>query len=195
MFGWFCLLMLLAVVIFVGRIREGKLGQEMLAVRSNERAAGAVGINVRNTKLIGFTLSAGIAGVGGVLLAYFYGSITPDSYSTLIDVSLIVFAYLAGITTIAGGVWAGMIFTGGFFAYALQSWDGISGNWVAFVGGIGLLGALKQTPEGIAPKLFYSPKTPFRETKIGRLMPAQRTPAAETRPEVVEAPDNERLAV
>ena len=151
-------------------MRMGTLGREMLAVRSNERAAAAVGINVRNVKLVGFTLAAAIAGVGGVLLAYFYASITPDSYSTTIDVSVLVFTYLAGISTIAGGVWTGVIFTGGIFAYALLSWDGISGNWVTFVGSLSLVFALRHTPEGIAPKVFYTQKKKFRETMVGRVV-------------------------
>ena len=67
-------LLLLAVVVlpclFVARLRRSGLGQRMLAVRSNERAAAAAGVSVRNTKFAAFGISSFIAGVGGVLYAY-----------------------------------------------------------------------------------------------------------------------------
>ena len=57
-------------------MRRSSLGQRMLAVRSNERAAAAAGINVRNTKLAGFAIAAFIAGMAGALYAYNFGSVS-----------------------------------------------------------------------------------------------------------------------
>ena len=51
--------------LLVANVRRSSLGQRMLAVRSNERAAAAAGINVRNTKLAGFGIAAFIAGMAG----------------------------------------------------------------------------------------------------------------------------------
>ncbi len=155
LFGWFVLIVLAVIGLLVCNLRRSALGQDMLAVRANERAAAAAGIDVRYTKLLGFALSAAIAGVGGVLLAYQYASITADSYDTFTALALIAFAYISGITTVAGAVWGGLIFIGGIFAYALQDWFGLQGEWFTLVGGLLLVLTLVQQPQGVATGLFY----------------------------------------
>ena len=59
-----------------GSVRRGTLGQRMLAVRSNERAAAAAAIDPRNVKLIAFGISSVIAGLAGALYAYNFGSVS-----------------------------------------------------------------------------------------------------------------------
>jgi branched-chain amino acid transport system permease protein len=166
-FGWFVLIVLVLVALGVCNLRRSALGQDMLAVRANERAAAAAGINVRYTKLLGFALSAGVAGVGGVLLAYQYGSISPDSYDTVTALALIAFAYISGITTVPGAIWGGLIFIGGISAFALQDWFGIQGEWFTLFGGLLLILTLVQQPGGVATAMFYRDKPvlgslPFR---------------------------------
>ncbi|MBO0714209.1 MAG: branched-chain amino acid ABC transporter permease, partial [Acidimicrobiales bacterium] len=173
LFGWFVLIVLCAAALFVCNLRRSTLGQEMLAVRANERAAAATGINVRNVKLIGFAVSAGLAGLSGALLAYSYGSITADSYSTLIALSLIGFGYIAGITTVPGAIWAGLIYNGGLFAFALLDWFGLQGNWLTFAGGILVIATLVHRPDGIAMPVFYPQrKRAPRQGLLGRRVPA-----------------------
>jgi branched-chain amino acid transport system permease protein len=168
LFGWFALIVLCVVALGVCNLRRSALGQDMLAVRANERAAAAAGINIRATKLLGFTLSAGVAGVGGVLLAYQYGSITPDSYDTITALALIAFAYIAGITTVAGAVWGGLIFLGGLFAFALQDWFGLQGEWFSLLGGLLLVVTLVQQPQGVATALFYRDRSRPRSRPFTR---------------------------
>jgi branched-chain amino acid transport system permease protein len=167
LFGWFALIVLVLVALIVCNLRRSRLGQEMLAIRANERAASASGINVRNVKLIGFAIAAAIAGVSGDLLAYSYGSITADSYDTLIALSLIAFAYILGITSVPGAIQAGIAFTGGLFAFALLDWFGLQGEWLNLVGGILLVVSLIYRPDGAATYAFYGPKKPFAETRLG----------------------------
>ena len=66
-------LMLIALVLvglMVANLRRGATGRKMIAVRSNERAAAGLGINVVGIKLYAFAVGAGIAGLGGVLIAF-----------------------------------------------------------------------------------------------------------------------------
>ena len=63
-----CVAFLILAALAVANLRRGRTGRRLLAVRTNERAAAAIGVNVFEAKLYGFTLSAGIAGLGGVLL-------------------------------------------------------------------------------------------------------------------------------
>ncbi|HYK68640.1 MAG TPA: ABC transporter permease [Streptosporangiaceae bacterium] len=158
LFGWFVLIVLLIVGLLVSNLRRSALGQDMLAVRANERAAAAAGINIRQTKLLGFAISAGVAGVGGVLLAYAYSSITPTSYDTATSLALIAFAYICGISTVAGAIWGGMIFIGSISAYALLQWFGLQGEWFTLAGGALLILTLVQQPQGVATAIFYGDK-------------------------------------
>jgi len=174
LYGWFVLIVLCVIGLGVCNLRRSALGQDMLAVRANERAAAAAGINVRSTKLIGFTLSAGVAGVGGVLLAYQYGFITPTSYDTFTSLALIAFAYIAGITTVAGAVFGGLIFTGGLASYALQAWFGLQGEWFSLAAALLLIVMLVQ-PQGMATAFFY------REVKRPRSVPFNTQRHADSR--------------
>jgi branched-chain amino acid transport system permease protein len=125
----------------------------MLAVRSNERAAAAAGIDVRNVKLAAFGMSSVIAGIAGVLYAYNFGSVSAGRFSAITALGLIAFAYVGGITMVSGAVIAGLIATEGVFPHALDKWFGISGNWTLLFGGVALLVTLIQNPEGIAGDL------------------------------------------
>ncbi len=154
LFGWFVLVVLCVAALGVCNLRRSALGQDMLAVRANERAAGAAGVNIRRTKLLGFTLSAGVAGVGGVLLAYQTGWITPASYDTFTSLALIAFAYISGITTVAGAVFGGLIFTGGLLTFTLQDWLGLQGEWFSLAAALLLIVMLVQ-PQGMATAFFY----------------------------------------
>ena len=162
LFGWFCLIVLAVMALLVANLRRSRLGQQMLAVRANERAAAASGVNVRNVKLTGFGIAAGIAGVCGVLLSYSYGSITAASFSTLVAVALVAFVYITGITSVPGGIFGGLIYTGGIFAYALLDWFGLQGNWLNLIVGFLVVLSLISRPEGGATFLFYGKRPSLR---------------------------------
>ncbi len=112
-FGWVALAAAVLLSLLVISVRRGILGQRMLAVRSNERAAAGAAIDVRNVKLIAFGISALIAGVAGTLYAYNFGSVSADRFSVPLALSLIAFAYAGGITLVSGAVFAGLIASAG----------------------------------------------------------------------------------
>ncbi len=153
-FGWVALICTLALCLLVGFLRRGTLGQRMLAVRSNERAAAAAAINPRTVKLIAFGISAFVAGVAGALYAYNFGSVSADRFSAVTALSLIAFAYAGGITLISGAVFAGLISTQALFPYALDKWFGINGNWFLLFGGAVLIITLIQNPEGVTGAFY-----------------------------------------
>ena len=64
--------------------------------------------------------------------------------------SLIAFAYVGGITTVAGAIFGGLISVEALFPYALEKWFGVEGNWALLVGGLALIVTLVQNPEGVA---------------------------------------------
>jgi len=148
---------LVLLTLVVMNLRRGTLGRRMLAVRANERAAAAAGINVASTKLIAFAISAFIAGIGGTLIGYRFGSISDASYGIFASLTVLAFAYIGGITSIGGALLAGLVTGGGFFFYGLQQLQGQSGtgegNIQLFIGGVALIITAALNPEGIAGAL------------------------------------------
>jgi len=153
-FGWVVLGVTVAVCVLVGLLRRGSLGQRMLAVRSNERAAAAAAIDPRAIKFIAFGISSLIAGLAGALYAYNFSSVSADRFDPFTALSLIAFAYAGGITLISGAVFAGLISTQALFPYALDKWFGLSGNWFLLFGGAILIVTLIQNPEGVAGAFY-----------------------------------------
>jgi branched-chain amino acid transport system permease protein len=153
-FGWVALICCVLLMVAVGYIRRGKLGQRMLAVRSNERAAAAAAINPRTVKLYAFGIAAFVAGVGGVLYAYNFGSVSADRFDAVTALSLIAFAYAGGITFISGAVFAGLLSAQALIPYALDKWFGLNGNWFLLAGGILLIFTLLRNPEGVAGDFY-----------------------------------------
>jgi branched-chain amino acid transport system permease protein len=149
-FGFLVLTAMILLALLVANVRRASLGQRMLAVRSNERAAAAAGINVRNTKLAGFGIAAFVAGMAGALYAYNFGSVSYSRFGALTALGLIAFTYFGGITMVSGAIIAGVGATEGLFPHALDKWFGLSGNWALLVGGFALIVTLLVNPEGIA---------------------------------------------
>ncbi|MGH2882925.1 MAG: ABC transporter permease, partial [Solirubrobacteraceae bacterium] len=110
-FGVMVLVVVILIALLVARLRRGPAGRMLLAIRSNERAAGSVGINVAQGKLMAFALAAFIAGVGGALTGYLQGELTADSFAAFTSISLLAIVFVAGVGRIAGAVVAGVMFS------------------------------------------------------------------------------------
>jgi branched-chain amino acid transport system permease protein len=148
-FGIFALGVTLLMIAAVINLRRSPFGRRMLAVRSNERAAAVIGINVVATKLQAFALSAFIAGIGGGVLAYQLGAIAFERFSPMASITLLAIAYIGGIATVGGAIAAGVIVNGGVLYVLLSNVGGIASWWVVISGAALLLTAVTQ-PDGIA---------------------------------------------
>lgn len=149
-FGLLALFSLIAVGLTVSVIRRGTAGQRMLAVRSNERAAEAVGISVRNTKLLAFGLSSGIAGVGGVLFAYNLGAVDVGRFGLMAGLGVVALAYLGGITTVSGALIGGLLAPAGLLSYLGSNYIGIPVDYQLVLYGLSVVLAVVFVPEGAA---------------------------------------------
>jgi branched-chain amino acid transport system permease protein len=160
----------------VAKVRLANLGQRMLAVRSNERAAAAIGINVRYIKLVAFSLGAAIAGIAGALYGYDFSGISADRFSAVTALSLLAFAYIGGITMVFGAVFAGFMAVQGISQYALQKWFGINGDWAVLFGGVALIGNVIFAPAGGAGMMYANKQRKRKMKDAGTPIPnvAQR---------------------
>ncbi len=149
-FSVFCVLVLGIVIWTVIGIRRSRLGRRMLAVRSNERAAAAAGVDVARTKFAAFAISAFIAGIGGALFGYSIGGVDVTTFSSIFSLLLIAVAYLGGIAVWEGIPISGALFQGGILATFLANILHVNAQYAVYIAGIGLILASINNQEGIA---------------------------------------------
>ncbi len=176
-FGVLVTTVVMLVAVAVANLRRGTVGRQMLAVRANERAAAAAGINVAATKLLAFAISSFVAGIGGTLIAYRFGSVSDASYGLFASLTVLAFAYLGGITTVGGALTAGAVTAGGVFFYAIQQSSDVfalgGGNLELFIGGVALVVTAILNPEGIAGVMRAGIRRPPRH-RVDLPRPAPR---------------------
>jgi len=148
--GFVYLAVVIALCLLVAQVRRSTLGQQMLAIRANERAAAATGIHVTRVKIVAYAISSFIAGTAGWMYAYNFGSVSAARFGLLIALGFVAFAYIGGITMVSGAVLGGLVATEGLLPYTIEELFNIDGNWTLLVGGVILIVTLIQNPEGIA---------------------------------------------
>jgi ABC-type branched-subunit amino acid transport system ATPase component/ABC-type branched-subunit amino acid transport system permease subunit len=147
-FGLLCLVVLVLVAVAVARLRTSRLGSAMLAVRADERSAAAAGVNVARVKLTGFAIGAFIAGLGGSLMAYQALNVNSSPFTAIGGLALFTTVFLAGITSVSGGLLAGLISAGGVLFFLLGNLFNVS-SWYSVIVGAGVIVTVIFNPEGL----------------------------------------------
>ena len=152
-YGAFVLVVLVIVGLLVANLRRGRVGARLLAVRSNERAAASLGVNVIAAKVYAFAVAAAIAALGGVLLSMRQTNVQFTQYNVFGSVLLIQYAVVGGIAWVSG---AAVSATGAptglgsvIFEKIVPSGTDIV-SWLAVLSGLGAILVLRQAPDGIA---------------------------------------------
>jgi ABC-type branched-subunit amino acid transport system ATPase component len=151
-FGLLCLVILVLAAVAVSNLTRSATGRRFLAVRSNERASAAAGVDVARTKLLAFALSAFLAGLSGCLIGYSEGSLSVASFTTLVGVSLLMFAYLGGITSVSGALVAGTFAPLGLGFVLADRLVGATSDGYQLFAAVVLIVSTMINPEGIAGK-------------------------------------------
>lgn len=110
-FIWVSIFMVLTIILVYNLIKSSP-GRAFISIREDEIAANAMGVNVYYYKMLSFTLSSFIAGVGGGLYALLYGYLNPTMFNFMKSVEFLVIVVLGGMGSIVGTVIAGF-----FLAY------------------------------------------------------------------------------
>lgn len=150
------LVVLAGVLVLIRNLERSNAGREMIAVRNAPVAAAAVGVSPTVTKLKIFTLSAGIAGIGGVLLVTYDQSITTTSVSPLSGLLWLAAVVLFGVRRPAGAIAGGLMFalfpgllSGFTLPFDLAHWSGSqAGEVPTILFGLGAI-ALARQPDGM----------------------------------------------
>ena len=109
-FTWVFLIMGVCILV-VHNLINSTVGRALIAVREDEDAASAMGINTTNFKVMAFVLGAFFAGVAGGLQAHFIQYLHTNSFTFLRSIEIVVFVVLGGSGSITGSVIAAAVLT------------------------------------------------------------------------------------
>lgn len=91
------------------RLQNSRIGRAWVAIRDDELAASAMGINTRNVKLLAFAMGASFGGVAGGLFAGFQGFVSPESFSLLESIMVLCMVVIGGMGHIGGVIFGGLL--------------------------------------------------------------------------------------
>lgn len=94
----------IAIVFISTRLQHSRLGRAWIAIREDEIAAKAMGINTRNVKLLAFAIGASFGGIAGSMFASFQGFVSPESFSLTESIAVLAMVVLGGMGHIPGVV-------------------------------------------------------------------------------------------
>jgi ABC-type branched-subunit amino acid transport system ATPase component/ABC-type branched-subunit amino acid transport system permease subunit len=149
----FCLACFVIAALVVANVRRGASGRRLLAVRTNERAAAALGISVFEAKLYAFAVSAAVAGLGGVLLAFqSYSIVYGNTFDPFSSINVVLIAVIGGVGFLSGPLWGSLLATGGVGSLLITKLFGENTNaaWISLLGGVLLLLTILGNQNGIA---------------------------------------------
>lgn len=101
----------IGVVIMAHRLQHSRIGRAWVAMREDQIAAAAMGLNIRNIKLLAFALGALSGGVAGGLFASFQGFISPESFGLLESIMILAMVVLGGMGHIPGVILGAVVLT------------------------------------------------------------------------------------
>jgi branched-chain amino acid transport system permease protein len=104
MYYWLFLVLVVGSVIICHRLELSRIGRAWMAIREDEIAAKAMGINTRNMKLLAFGMGATFGGVSGAMFAAFQGFVSPESFSLMESVMIVAMVVLGGMGHLPGVV-------------------------------------------------------------------------------------------
>ncbi|TCJ12856.1 ABC transporter ATP-binding protein [Parasulfuritortus cantonensis] len=102
LYYYFFLAMTLATVFVALRLQDSRIGRAWAAIREDEVAAAAMGINTRNIKLLAFAMGAMFGGLAGGLFAAFQGFISPESFNLMESIMILCMIVLGGMGNVPG---------------------------------------------------------------------------------------------
>ena len=171
-YGIFALIVFVLCCLVVANVRRGRSGRRMLAVRTNERAAAALGIDVRSAKLYAFGLAAALAAAGGILLAWTNSTITYTTFTNFTSVTYVGWAMIGGIGYVLGPVFGSTLVDGGVGTQLTN--DILSGleKYLTLIGGIILILLIIQNQDGIVKT--QATQLRWVTDRVGRRVPCVR---------------------
>ena len=96
------LALVLVTIVICYRLQDSRIGRAWMAIREDEIAAKAMGINTRSMKLLAFGMGASFGGVAGAMISAFQGFVSPESFSLMESIMIVAMVVLGGLGHIPG---------------------------------------------------------------------------------------------
>jgi branched-chain amino acid transport system permease protein len=107
---YYLFLALTALIVLVSiRLQNSRIGRAWVAIREDEIAAQAMGINTRNVKLLAFAMGASFGGISGTMFASFQGFVSPESFILMESIMVLAMVVLGGMGHIPGVILGAVI--------------------------------------------------------------------------------------
>ncbi len=119
---YFFLAVLVVVIIINIRLQDSRIGRAWEAIREDEVAARAMGINTRNVKLLAFAMGASFGGIAGGMFSAIQGFISPESFVLVESVMVLSMVVLGGMGNIWGVIIGAVLLS--FVPELLREWVG-----------------------------------------------------------------------
>jgi ABC-type branched-subunit amino acid transport system ATPase component/branched-subunit amino acid ABC-type transport system permease component len=143
-----CVTVLFLTGLAIANVRRGASGRKLLAVRSNERAATALGISVYWVKLYAFMLAAGVAGLAGVLLAFMQSAVLPAQFDQLSSINYVTVTVVGGIGFVGGSGLGALLIPNGLFSQIFANFPALN-SWLPLIGGLSVIFVLRTNQDGL----------------------------------------------
>jgi ABC-type branched-subunit amino acid transport system ATPase component/branched-subunit amino acid ABC-type transport system permease component len=138
-------LLFAAAGIAVANLRRGRAGRRLIAVRTNERAATALGVNVFTAKLFAFGVASAIAAAGGVLMAFRNPTVNFNVFNVFASINIVVYAVIGGIGFVVGPLVGASLAPGAILSRAVSASD----DTLVLVAGLVLVAIVLVDPNGL----------------------------------------------
>lgn len=139
-------------IIFMWFLIRSRHGRNMIAIREEELASQAIGINVFSYKLTSLAISALYAGIGGALWAHYLTFINPAMFMLQKSTEMTIMVIIGGLGSITGSV------VGAFFLTFLPEIFREFADWRMVVYGAAVIAVMALRPQGLLGGIEFSPK-------------------------------------
>lgn len=112
LYYYLILFFVVVAIVIAYRLQDSRIGRAWMAIREDEIAAKAMGLNTRNLKLAAFGMSATFGGIAGVLFASFMRGVYPESFILMESVMIVAMVVLGGLGHIPGVILGALVLAG-----------------------------------------------------------------------------------
>lgn len=198
-YAFVTLVVLVVLALAVSNVRRGSSGRRLIAVRTNERAAAALGISVPLAKLYAFGLAAGVAAAGGIMLAFRNQQISyGTTFQSFDSIQAVGWTMIGGIGYLIGPIFGATLAPGSIGAAILNSIPGDAARYLPLAGGLLLILFTLQNQDGMAKEMGLTMKLLGGKLRRGPGLPdvpavvaatTSDTSAVQVEPRVLEVLD------
>lgn len=148
-------------VIFMANLIRGTHGRAIISIREDEIAADCMGIYTFKYKTLAFVVGAGFAGVAGALYAHYQEFISPNSFTFMWSVIILIMVILGGLGSISGSIAGAIILT--VLPELLRFFGETISQWRMLIYSVLLIVLMLARPKGIFGKKEFNPLSLFQK--------------------------------